>query len=199
MIDFAQTAEQSEPINLRWSQELAASWSLLWPSVVATYLLLKLMGVSSVRAPTTAYLVGRLILLAAQAALAPRLVRKNYGSFFIGVLREGEPLNRAFSWSEQVSVSMQLLWPYLAFLVGALLLAAWLNTYHLSRDTREGIASLMIWFLILMVGPSAIRSTMYAKYRGFRLQAFRQKRKLNPAWSSIRNDQTEDEPASSIE
>jgi hypothetical protein len=157
--------------------------------------------------PIIAYLVGKLILLAGQSVKASRLVHKNYRSFFIGVLKEGEPLKRTFTWSEQVEVSKQLLLPYIAFLVGTFLLTYWL-TYRVSLQTMNSLNSLATFFLILIVGPAAIRWTMYAKYRGFRLQAYRHKRKLDPAWSSIRSfrrnaerndDQSEDDAVSTAE
>jgi hypothetical protein len=210
MIDFdsAQTAEQSEPINLRWNQELAASWSVFRPSWVASGVLAGLMGAASDRiaiTPNIAYLAGKVILLAAQSVFASRLVRKNYRSFFIGVLKEGEPLSRDFSLSEQVNVSMQLLLPYAGFHLAALMLPYF---FILSWQTTNNLNSLAELFVILVLGPAAIRWAMHAKYRGFRLQAYRHERKWDPAWSSIRsfrrnaeqrNDQTDDDASSRVE
>jgi len=107
------TTEQSEPVNLRWSQELAASWSIMWPCWVASLLLVALIPGLVLNETALKYLsqntavlvlTGNLIMLVAQCVLAFRLVRKNYRSFWIGVLHEGEPLKRSFSLSEQASI-----------------------------------------------------------------------------------------------
>jgi hypothetical protein len=102
---------------------------------------------------------------------------------------------------------MQLLWLYVAFLIGTFLLTSWI-TNRVTLQTMNSLNSLAQLFLILIVGPSAIRWTMYAHYRGFRLQAYRQKRKLDRDWSSIRsfrrngeqgNGQMDDDTASTVE
>jgi|SRR5215510_3299728 len=109
------TTEQSEPVNLRWSQELAASWSIMWPCWVASLLLVALIPGLVLNETALKYLsqntavlvlTGNLIMLVAQCVLAFRLVRKNYRSFWIGVLHEGEPLKRRFTLAEQARVSL---------------------------------------------------------------------------------------------
>jgi hypothetical protein len=201
MIDSTQTTEHNEPINLTWSQELAASWSIFWPSWIASYVLPGLIREILVQISFSGYLV---IWLAGLSVMSSRLVRKNYRSFFVGVLKEGEPLNRTFTRSEQLDVLKRLLVPYITFLVGTYLLSSWILNF-VSFQTMQSLNELATLFLILIVGPAAIRWTMYAKYRGFRLQAYRHERKWDPAWSSIRsfrrnaaqnNDQSEENVAS---
>jgi len=130
MSDSTATTEQNEPINLTWSQELAASWSIMWPCWVASLLLVALIPSLVLNDTALKYLlrdtavlvlIGNFIILVAQCVLAFRLVRKNYRSFWIGVLHEGEPLKRGFTLTEQARVSLQILWLHVAFLVAAYL------------------------------------------------------------------------------
>jgi len=177
------------------SQELAASWSIWWPCWVASFLLVALIPGVVLNETALKYLLqntavlvltGNLIILVAQCVLPFRLVRKNYRSFWIGVLHEGEPLKRSFSLSEQARVSLQILWLHQAFLVAAFLFFFWI-TDRVPDETVRSLNSFAQLFRILVVGPAAIRWAIYANYPGFRLQAYRRKRKVDPRWSSLRS------------
>src|SRR5437870_684062 len=116
MTNSAQTKEQSKPINLEWSQRLAAFWSVWWPCWVAFVLLaaifFRVTG-RSISGPLQ--FVDSLILFGGQGVLSFRLVRKNYRTFWIGVLRQGEPLKRSLGIPENIRIWLQLIWPQVAF------------------------------------------------------------------------------------
>jgi hypothetical protein len=179
--------EKDEPINLTWSQELAASWSILWPCWVASFLLVGLIPSDRTQYllrqnPGILPLIANLVVLFGQGILTFRLVRKQYRSFWIGVLHEGEPLKRRLALREQGRVSLQILLPHTAFLISASLLLYWV-THRISTETAQSLNSFVQLFRILVVGPAAIRWAMYANYGGFHLQAYRRKRKVDPHWS----------------
>jgi len=82
MTDPAVTVEQNEPINLTWSQELAASCSIVWPCWVASFLLVGLIPSDTTlqyllrHNPGILPLIANLIVLFGQGILTFRLVRK---------------------------------------------------------------------------------------------------------------------------
>jgi hypothetical protein len=142
MSDATATTEQNEPINLRWSQELAASWSIMWPCWVASLVLVALIpglvlndaALKYLSRSTAVLVLGNFIMLVTQCVLAFRLVRKNYRLFWIGVLHEGEPLKRRFALAEQARVSLQILWLHVAFLIAASLFFFWITDRFLLKQ-----------------------------------------------------------------
>jgi hypothetical protein len=195
------TIEQNEPINLMWSQELAASWSIMWPCwVVSLFFVAVIPGLvlnitllqHLVKDRAVLALSANLIVVVGHGVFSFRLVRKNYRSFWIGVLHEGEPLKRGFSFLEQARVSLQILWLHVAYLVPASFFFMWI-TDRVPVETVQSLNSLGQLVRILVVGPAAIRWAIYANYSGFRLQAYRRKRKIDPRWSSLRNLESEDD------
>src|SRR5437867_2909179 len=105
----------SEPINLRWRQNLAASWSIFWPAwtayLLAAWVFLAWVPLDSwIRNSGILYWVGGLAVVIGQGLLTFRLVRKNYRSFWIGVLQESESPNRRLGLHQQVQVWFQLSW-----------------------------------------------------------------------------------------
>src|SRR2546425_5389857 len=127
MVDSVQTKGRGEPINLTWKQEVAASWSILWPCWLLSALLAAVFFRLTGRSNPIPWLTGTLITFLGQGILLFRLARKNYRSFWIGVLREGEPINRKLTLRDGVRIWRQLLVLYLAFYVGVWLLAVWLT------------------------------------------------------------------------
>jgi hypothetical protein len=191
------TTEWNEPINLTWSQELAASWSIFWPSWLASVSLVPLI----LNGKTLEHLLqnnagllvlfAQLTLLLGQGILTFRLTRKNFRSFWIGVLHEGKSLERHLALQEQVRVWLQIIWPQIVFLVGISGLLFWIGN-RVPAETARSLNSLGQLFRILVVGPCGIRWAMVASFRGFRLQAYRRKRKIDPQWSSLRNLKNDD-------
>jgi hypothetical protein len=176
MANSAEATEYGEPINLTWSQQFAAFWSILWPCLLASYFLdaIFFQGRPITGAIQFTPIVIRLL---GQGILSFRLVRKNYRTFWIGVLRQGEPLKRSFGFSESIRVWIQLIWLQIAFVVIVSLFFAW-NNDRASAQTMRSLGSLSNFLYYLVVGPLAIDWAMYAHYRGFRLQAYRRKRKI---------------------
>src|SRR5262245_1125421 len=112
---FAAETESNEPIQLTWSQQLAASWLLFWPSWIASLLLVSL----SPNDKTIENLVqnhagllileGHLTFLLAQGILTFRLTRKNFRTFWIGVLHGDESVERRFALREQLQVWLRII------------------------------------------------------------------------------------------
>jgi len=120
------------------------------------------------------YLFANLAFFLSQAVLVFRLVRKNYGSFWIGVVRRDEPPARKLSVPEAVRVWLQLCWPQVAFVVAVYLFISWVGS-SVEPDKLQQLSSPVLLVRILVVGPIAIRLAMYAAYPNFRLQAYRRK------------------------
>jgi hypothetical protein len=173
-----------EPINLRWSQQLAASWSITWPcwfgSVISMSVATSPYSVDTLESNLLGVAaVAYLFFFLCQWALIFRLVRKNYRSFWVGVLREDERPMRKLTASEATRVWFQLTWPQLVFLAAAYL-AFSLIGQNLESERARSLNSLGQLVRVLIVGPIAIRCAMYAKYPGFRLQAYRRNRWSDP-------------------
>jgi hypothetical protein len=171
--DFAKSI--GEPINMTWSQELAAYWSIAWPSWLLYFLLAsafvnKISLDSLETGQTILFLGGNLIIFLSQGILALRLVRKDHRSFWIGVLHEGESPKRNLTLRECTRVSFQLLWPQATFLFAVFLLSYSLAS-SVATETMRSINALMMWLRILLVGPLAVRCAIYANYSRFGLQA----------------------------
>jgi hypothetical protein len=174
----AETTEYGEPIDLKWSQQLAAFWSILWPCWLLGVLLAAIFVRTTDGSMTGIQGLLAVIHLLGQGILSFRLVRKDYRTFWIGVLREGEPLKRHLAFPENIRVWLQLIWPQLAFLVALSLFSLW-TPGRVSPETVRSLNSLSQWVYILAIGPAAIRWAMYTNYPGFRLQAYRRNRKIH--------------------
>jgi hypothetical protein len=129
------------------------------------------------------FVIGNSIILFGQAVLTFRLVRKNYRWFWIGVVHEGEPLKRRFLPYEYIRVALQILLLHVAVLSAVSLLFLFMP---ISAETVRRLNSFGQLFRVLVIGPAAIRWGMHVNYRGFRLQAYRRKRKSD-SWSSLRH------------
>ena len=183
--------EDDQAIDLTWGQKISVSWSIMWPPFVVIYFLMTnllsddLLAYFVHRIPFVFSVIATASTLAGQAVLSFRMVRKNYRSFFIAVAKKGEPLERRLTVSQQVRISFWFLSPQvgLYFVGSALIVAAALAGVHLPA----ALNSLGIWLRILVLGPFGISCAMNANYRGFRLRAYRCKRKRDPRWSSIRS------------
>ena len=170
----------SEPINLTWRQELAAWWSIFWPcwilSILPAAIFFRVTGRSM---PSVLLSTTKILFYVGQPILLFRLVRKNYRSFWIGILREGEPANQKLTLRDSIRIWRQLLVLQVAFYVGLLLLAVWLTSIG-QPETSRRLNVFETLFGIFIVGPAAIRWAMLGNYKGFRLQAYRRKRKIDP-------------------
>src|SRR2546428_11539047 len=91
MANSAETAEYGEPIDLKWSQQLAAFWSIWWPCFMVAVLVAAIYVRVSDHPMLGALQIAQTVILSfGQGVLSYRLVRKNYRTFWIGVLHQGE-------------------------------------------------------------------------------------------------------------
>jgi hypothetical protein len=166
----------AEPISLGWGERLAAFWSIWWPCWIIVGLNVAFGAVLTSgefhRSLQVLSVLTQALVFAFQALLVHRLVRKQYRSFYIAVLPDGEPPGRALSTTERIRVWLRTSWPQAAFIVLIYAVSQWM-LQHGGREAVQSLTTLAPWTRILAVGPYAIDCAMSAKYKGFRLQAFR--------------------------
>jgi hypothetical protein len=163
-------------ISLAWRQEVAAFWSISWPAWIGSVALVILF--------TSGYSVdvlqdnfsivalgGNLAFFGIQAVLTRRLVRKNYRSFRVYVVREGGAQSRDLSLREAASVWLRIFGPQLAFLLFTSLVVGFWRT-KLPTDTVRGLSSMSLWLRFLVIGPYAVNLALRVKYPTFLLQAY---------------------------
>lgn len=163
-------------ISLAWRQKVAAYWSISWPAWIGS---LALVLVSTSSYPVNVLegnlslvaLAGNLAFFGIQAILCHRLVRKNYRSFRVYVIREDGTKGRSLSMVEGAVIWLWIFTPQLAFLVLASLLIRF-GQRQLPLETVRGLASLSLWLRFLAVGPYAVGLAMHRKHHGFMLQAY---------------------------
>jgi hypothetical protein len=107
-----------------------------------------------------------------QAVLTPRLIRKNYGTFFVAVIRGDQAPERYVSPEEIGKICVRVLWPQVAFLA-AISAAGYYFRGQLSEENIRLMNTISLWGRFLVVGPLSIQGAIRAHYSGFRLQAFR--------------------------
>jgi hypothetical protein len=161
--------------SLTWTQQLAALWSISWPAWVASLLLVAVFasgsGSGSISHANWVSLGGNAVYFGIQLILIRRLVRKNYRSFRIEVVREDGVRTRSLTLHEASRVWLWLLGPQLALFLAASLLAILFASKELPEALR-GVSALALWLRILLAGPYGIHLAMNARYPGFRLQAY---------------------------
>jgi hypothetical protein len=168
------------PVELAWRQKLAAYWSIAWPGQLATLLLTGAIASrwSADEIMTHAVfigVVGNVTLLFVQALLVPRLVRKQYRSFYVVMLRDHGSVSRKLPQAEAVRVSIRVLVPQVLFLAAFSIFVFFLQDANLDDQMLRGISSLSIWLRFLLVGPYSMQFAVPGAYRGFRLQSYGQR------------------------
>ena len=116
-------------------------------------------------------LLAHLIFFVTQALLTSRLVRKNYRTFRIGMIRDDGERSRKFSLRNTFLVWIWILGPQLALLLTTWVIISWYSD-RLQAETIRAISSLVQFARFLIVGPYAVALALRVKYRGFRLQAY---------------------------
>jgi hypothetical protein len=162
-------------ISLAWRQKVAAFWSISWPAWIGSLGLLILFtsGYSVDLLQDNFSLIalgGNLAFFAIQALLTRRLVRKDYRSFRLYVVRDDGSKSRSLSLRQAVSVWLWILGPQLALLL-LVSLAVWFCGTKLPPDTVRGFSSLSVWLRFLVVGPYAVGLALRSEYPAFRLEA----------------------------
>lgn len=177
--DFKATEPSESPgwqIDLVWSQKVAAYWSISWPALIASFTMAffvtsRYAGDDLADHLPVITIGGNVAFFGIQAALTRRLVRKNYRSFRVGVLRDDGQRSRRLSVREASLVWLWILGPQLALLLTASIIVWWFGD-KLPPETIRSISSLSLWLRFLVVGPYAVDLALRAKYPGFRLQAY---------------------------
>jgi hypothetical protein len=165
--------------NLAWRQKMAAFWSILWPSATASLLVML--------AVTAAFPLDRLDLEAprfrfassilsvfCQVFFVPRLVRKKYSTFRVGVLRDGTISSAALSISEAVQVALRIIWPQAAVIALEVLVQVWFSGGP-HRSAIRFVSPICYLARFFVVGPYALSFALRGDYRGFRLETYGQR------------------------
>src|ERR1051326_2504589 len=103
-------------IEPAWRQMGAAYWSISWPAWILSFIptMIWLSGPLTTNA-WVASLVGYVTFMAVQATLTRRLVRKNYRSFRVHVVRDDGESSRKLSIRESHLVWLRILSPQVAW------------------------------------------------------------------------------------
>ena len=162
-------------ISLAWRQKVAAFWSISWPAWIGSMgLVILLTSGYSVDLLQDNFSVialgGNLAFFAIQALLTRRLVRKNYRSFRVYVVRDDGSKSRNLSIREAVSVWLWILGPQFALLL-LVSVVVWFWGAKLPSDTVRGFSSMSLWLRFLVIGPYAVGLALLPKYPTFRLEA----------------------------
>jgi hypothetical protein len=162
-------------ISLAWRQKVAAFWSISWPAWIGSMgLVILLTSGYSVDLLQDNFSVialgGNLAFFAIQALLTRRLVRKNYRSFRVYVIRGDGSKSRELSIREAVSVWLWILGPQFALLL-LVSVVVWFWGAKLPSETVRGFSSMSLWLRFLVVGPYAVGLALRPKYPTFRLAA----------------------------
>jgi hypothetical protein len=173
---MATTATQHWPvITLAWRQRVAAFWLLAWPSWLGSFVLVAVVSSGwsvadlRLRVGVLSGLANAFFLIG-EGLLVRRMVRKQYRSFRLAVVREAGPDNSTLSPREAIHVWLKVIWPQIAFLVVIWILLFWSGA-NMDEKTTRAISTLSLWGRILVVGPFGIFCAVPAQYPGFRLEA----------------------------
>ena len=162
--------QSPQPINLSWGQLIAAHWSVCWPATLAAFLVLALVGllweIDDLQGQLDFLsLLAKAVYLVVQAALVPRLFKKNYRTFFLAAIPA--PLLRLVT---------------LRFILAQLTLALLgftLTSFLLTSDSQQSLSRLnplLRLAEVLLIGPAALRFALQAKHAGSAISAFPQPR-----------------------
>ena len=166
-------------INLAWKQKMAAFWSIWWPSATAS--LLVMLAITAARPLDLLELeasrirfAGRILSVFCQVFFVPRLVRKKYSTFRVGVLRDGILSSPALSMSETVQVALRIIWPQAAVIALEVLVQIWFGSSP-HRSAVRLVSPICYLARFFVVGPYALSFALRAHYRGFRLETYGQR------------------------
>jgi hypothetical protein len=159
-------------ITLAWRQKVAAFWSISWPAWIGSIgLVIWLLGEDWIDDDNFSVIAigGNLVFFAIQALLTRRLVRKNYRTFRLYVVRDGSK-SRNLSRGEAFSIWLWILGPQIALL---LLVSVAVSVWggKLSQETIGALSSMSQWLRLLVIGPYAVDFALRRKYSNFRLAA----------------------------
>jgi hypothetical protein len=173
-----ETSERPEPIELRWGQLIAAFWAIGWPAwligvavIIVIVAYLPLDAVTEHPLPLVACMV--VTYLGNQILWIPRITRKNYRYFWIGIMRGDTRVTRKLQWNEVWQIWWRTALAQLTFIITTNLVVALVVTRN---ETLAGIRLPLQLTWIFVAGPLGIRWALADRYEGFRLQAFHRAR-----------------------
>jgi len=146
----------SQPdIRPAWGQKLAAFRVISWPAMVVTLLLTGMLGgawdVSPAERSVSALVWLQITFFVAQFGFVQRLVRKNYRSFHLYVVRDDRVRDRRLSWHEVCPVWLWIFLPQLTFVVLSEVAGAVISMVNPAAVSTAGSALSAIRFFV--VGP----------------------------------------------
>jgi hypothetical protein len=159
-----------QPIALAWRQKVAAYWALSWPAAVAGLVVLSALLPSDLspdhaRSRGASAAVGAgITFLAVQALLTRRLVRKDFRSFCVVVVRSNGAPDRSVSSAEGIRI-----WLWILVAQVGLFLVAAIGSAASHAQAISSLTTLADW---LIVGPYSIALAINSKYQTLRLQAY---------------------------
>jgi hypothetical protein len=156
------------PISLTWGQRIAAFWTIFWPAWIGTFLLAIFHTGPSV--PALAIYVN-LLYFAIQALTTRLLVRKNYRSFRIYVVRNDGTIGRTLTMREAAAVWLWIFWPQLILVLSSSLIVFLCGT-KLPAQLLRSLSSWLLLVRVLIAGPLGVGLAVGVEYTGFRLQAY---------------------------
>ena len=159
-----------EPINLSWGQLIAAHWSVCWPATLAAFLVLALVGllweIDDLQGQRDFLsLLAKAIYLVVQAAVLPRLFKKDYRAFFLAPI--------------PATLLRLVIQRFLLAQLALALLGFTLTSFLLTSDSQESLSRLnplLRLAEVLLIGPAALRFALQAKHAGSAITAFPQPR-----------------------
>lgn len=161
------------PISLSWSQKTIAFWSICWPAAAGSIFLVSILTGGYELEPLREFLplfpfVLNLLFFGFQSISVHRLVRKNYQSFRVHVIRPDGQQVRRLSFREGLSIWLWILGPQLA-LAALLSLGVWWTDLELDAIRQLGVFERLLRYFI--VGPFAVGLALSRSSPTFRLQA----------------------------
>jgi hypothetical protein len=177
-----ETSELPEPIKLRWGQLIAAFWAIGWPAwLIGIGVIIVIVGYLPLDAATEHPLPLMACMLVTylgnQILWIPRITKKNYRYFWIGILRGDKPVARKLKWGEVWQIWWRTALAQLAFIATTNLVVALIVP---KPQTIEGLRLPLQLSWILGAGPLGIWWALADRYEGFRLQAFHRAR-----WAAV--------------
>lgn len=158
------------PIELSWGQKITVFWSLSWPAFLVMWLFGMIAGwwlTPTPPRPTSGpspwiSLLGTGVFFAVQAVLTHRLVRKNYRSFRVTVVREPGERTRRVSTREALAIWLWIARPQVALILTGSVLVSFYRSPDLAK---QEISALSLWLRFLLVGPYAVGLALRAAIR----------------------------------
>jgi hypothetical protein len=165
-----------QPINLSWGQLIAAHWTVCWPAGLAMFLVLALVTslweLDELQGQLTFMsLLANVVYLLVQAAVIPRLFKKNFRSFFLAIIDASGATRRSIPAPLLRLVTLRFILTQIAFtlLVSVLFIGD-------SLESLRRLNSLLRLGQILLIGPAVLHFALQAKHAGSAISAFPQPR-----------------------